>query len=161
MSRVLTRRSYRLVSEGAIVKPSVAVADLLNGELESRTVKVTLVVPLVNGVPRMACEAGSKVRPNGMATGCQIKGGNPPAAANVVTGYGTFTRPSGSDVLVIMRGGSIVMDRDFCTVSAGLEESWSVNVWVVVAAVVGVPLIDPLVWLNVRLGGRAGDTDHV
>lgn len=78
--------------------------------------------------------------------------GNPPAAANVVTGYGTFTRPSGSDVLVIMRGGSIVMDRDFCTVSAGLEESWSVNVWVVVAAVVGVPLIDPLVWLNVRLG---------
>lgn len=78
--------AYRVVSDGAMVKPSVAVADLLKGELESRTVKVTLVVPGVSGVPRIVCEAGSKVRPNGMATGCHIRGGSPPAAANVVTG---------------------------------------------------------------------------
>lgn len=69
-----------------MVKPNVAVADLLKGELESRTVKVTLVVPLVSGVPRMVCEAGSKVNPNGMATGCHVSGGSPPAAVNVVTG---------------------------------------------------------------------------
>jgi hypothetical protein len=60
-----------------------------------------------------------------------------------------------------MRAGSIVMERDFCALSGGLEESWSVKVWVVVVAVVGVPLIAPLVWSNVRLEGRAGDTDQV
>lgn len=119
---------YRLVNEGAIVKPSVAEAVLLNGELESRTVKVTLVVPLVSGVPRMLWEAGSKVSPKGMATGCQTRGGKPPTAVNVVTGYGTFTRPTGRDVVLTNRGGSTVRESDFCTVSAGLEESWSVKV---------------------------------
>ena len=48
-----------------------------------------------------------------------------------------------------------------CTVWEGAELSRSVNVWVVVACVVGVPLIAPVAVSNERLAGSAGETDHV
>jgi hypothetical protein len=47
------------------------------------------------------------------------------------------------------------------TVCEGAELSRSVNVCVVVAAVVGVPVIAPVFVSNERLAGSAGATDHV
>jgi hypothetical protein len=47
------------------------------------------------------------------------------------------------------------------TVCEGAELSRSVNVCVVVAAVVGVPVMAPVAGSNERLGGSAGVTDHV
>jgi hypothetical protein len=47
------------------------------------------------------------------------------------------------------------------TVWEGAELSRSANVWVVVAAVVGVPVIAPVAVSNERLAGSAGVTDHV
>jgi hypothetical protein len=47
------------------------------------------------------------------------------------------------------------------TVCEGAEVSRSVNVCVVVAAVVGVPVIAPVAEFNERLAGSAGETDHV
>jgi hypothetical protein len=43
----------------------------------------------------------------------------------------------------------------------GAEVSRSVNVCVVVAAVVGLPVIAPVARFNERLAGSAGETDHV
>jgi hypothetical protein len=47
------------------------------------------------------------------------------------------------------------------TVCEGTELSRSVNVCVVVAAVVGVPVIAPVAVSNERLAGSVGETDHV
>jgi len=60
-----------------------------------------------------------------------------------------------------MSGGSMVKLSDCSTVCEGAELSRSVNVWVVVAAVVGVPVIAPVFVSNERLVGSAGATDHV
>jgi hypothetical protein len=53
------------------------------------------------------------------------------------------------------------MLSDCWTVWEGAELSRNINVWVVVAAVVGVPVIAPVVVSNERLAGSAGETDHV
>jgi hypothetical protein len=47
------------------------------------------------------------------------------------------------------------------TVWEGAELSRSVNVWVVVAGVVGVPVMAPVAESNERLSGSAGVTDQV
>jgi len=47
------------------------------------------------------------------------------------------------------------------TICEGAELSRSVNVWLVVAAVVGVPVMAPVAGSNERLLGSAGETDHV
>ncbi len=62
---------------------------------------------------------------------------------------------------MIASGGSMVKLSACSTVCEGAELSRSVNVWVVVAAVVGVPVMAPVAGSNERLPGSAGDTDHV
>jgi len=62
---------------------------------------------------------------------------------------------------VIASGGSMVKLSDCSTVCEGAELSRSVNVWVVVPCVVGVPVIAPVAASNERLPGSAGETDHV
>ena len=47
------------------------------------------------------------------------------------------------------------------TVCEGAELSRKVNVWVVVACVVVVPVMAPVAISNERLAGSAGVTDHV
>jgi hypothetical protein len=47
------------------------------------------------------------------------------------------------------------------TVCEGAELSRSVNVCIVVAAVVGMPVIAPVAASNERLPGSVGDTDQV
>ena len=47
------------------------------------------------------------------------------------------------------------------TVCEGAELSRKVNVCVVVACVVGVPVMAPVAVSNERLAGSAGETDHV
>ena len=62
---------------------------------------------------------------------------------------------------MIESGGSMVKLSVCSTVCEGAELSRSVNVCVVVAAVVGVPVIAPVAVSNERLAGSAGETDHV
>jgi hypothetical protein len=68
---------------------------------------------------------------------------------------------SGREVLVIESGGSMVKLSVCSIVCEGAELSRSVNVCVVVAAVVGVPEIAPVAVSNKRLPGSAGATDQV
>jgi hypothetical protein len=63
--------------------------------------------------------------------------------------------------VVIASGGRIVKLSVWSTVCEGAELSRSVNVCVVVAAVVGMPEIAPLAVSNERLPGSAGETDQV
>ena len=62
---------------------------------------------------------------------------------------------------MIASGGRMVKLSVCSTVCDGTELSRSVNVCVVVAAVVGVPVIAPVAVSNERLPGSAGETDHV
>ena len=57
--------------------------------------------------------------------------------------------------------GRTVKLRVCWTVWEGAELSRSVNVCVVVACVVGVPVMAPVAVSNERLAGSAGVTDHV
>ena len=57
--------------------------------------------------------------------------------------------------------GWIVMLSVCWTVCEGAELSRSVNVCVVVACVIGVPVIAPVAVSNERLAGSAGETDQV
>ena len=72
--------------------------------------------------------------------------------------------PLGSEVVIIVSvaGGGMMVKVSVCwTVCEGAEVSRSVNVCVVVAAVVGVPVIAPVAVFKERLAGSAGETDHV
>ena len=62
---------------------------------------------------------------------------------------------------MIESGGWMVKLSVCSTVCEGAELSRSVNVCVVVAAVVGVPVIAPVAVSNERLAGSAGETDQV
>ena len=62
---------------------------------------------------------------------------------------------------MIASGGSMVKLSGCSTVCEGAELSRRVKVWVVVAAVVGVPVMAPVAGSNERLPGSAGETDHV
>jgi hypothetical protein len=64
-------------------------------------------------------------------------------------------------IVSVAGGGTMVKLSDCSTVWEGAELSSSVNVCVVVAAVVGVPLITPVAASNERFAGSAGETDHV
>jgi hypothetical protein len=68
---------------------------------------------------------------------------------------------SGKEVVVIASGGWMVKLSVCLTVCEGAELSSSVKVCVVVAAVVGVPVIAPVAVSNARLPGSAGETDQV
>ena len=75
-----------------------------------------------------------------------------------------MTVPVGSEAVVIasMAGTGRMVKVSVCwTVCEGAEVSRSVNVWVVVACVVGVPVIAPVSVSNERVAGSAGVTDHV
>jgi hypothetical protein len=63
--------------------------------------------------------------------------------------------------VVIESGGSTVKLSVCSTVCDGAELSRSVKVCVVVAAVVGVPVMAPVAVSNERLAGSAGETDQV
>jgi hypothetical protein len=65
------------------------------------------------------------------------------------------------EVVVIASGGSMVKLSGCSAACEGAELSRRVKVWVVVAAVVGVPVIAPVSASNERLPGSAGETDHV
>jgi hypothetical protein len=70
----------------------------------------------------------------------------------------------GSEVVIIVSvaGGGTMVKLNVCsTVWEGAELSRNVNVWVVVACVVGVPMIVPVAVSNERLAGSAGATDQV
>jgi hypothetical protein len=64
-------------------------------------------------------------------------------------------------VVVIASGGRMAKLSVCSTVWEGAELSTSVNVCVVVAAVVGVPVMAPVAVSNESLAGSAGETDQV
>ena len=65
-------------------------------------------------------------------------------------------------VIVSTAGGGWIVMLSVCwTICEGAELSRRVNVCVVVAAVVGVPVIAPVAVSNERLAGSAGATDHL
>jgi hydroxymethylglutaryl-CoA reductase len=65
-------------------------------------------------------------------------------------------------IIVSVAGGGTTVKLSVCwTVWDGAELSVSVNMCVVVACVVGVPVIVPAAVSSERLAGSAGETDHV
>jgi hypothetical protein len=65
-------------------------------------------------------------------------------------------------VIVSTAGGGSIVKLSVCSTAwEGAEVSRNVNVCVVVAAIVGVPVIAPVAVFNERLAGSAGETDHV
>ena len=125
----------------------------------SVTCKVTKKGPLLKGVPLIAPLA-LRVSPPGKAPELRdhAYGGDPPAAASAWE-YGVPTIPAGSDDVVILRvGGLIVNDSAAVVETDALSVTFTVKL--LAPAVPGVPeMVPPVDRLN-PAGGDPTDTDH-
>ena len=113
----------------------------------------TVGVPVITPPAEIDSPAGSPVAD-------QVNVPVPPVAFIVVEGYATLIVPAGSDVVVILRGGT-VMERDREAVLAGVDESVTDTVNVNVPVAVGVPDIVPSLATEIPGGGVPTVTDHV
>jgi hypothetical protein len=124
-------------------------------ESVARNVSATLLATVV-GVPLIRPVAVFRVSPAGSVptVSAHVYGGVPPVAASVWE-YATPTCPSLRDAVVIDSVvGAIVKVRFLVAFCVGLAESVARNVNAVfVTAVVGVPLIRPVLAFNVRPAG--------
>jgi hypothetical protein len=142
-----------------MVMDRVAVA-VCCGVPESFTVTLALLVPVTVGVPLITPLLALIDNPAGRPVADQVYDVTPPEAATGVL-YATFLVPEGSgDGVVIVNCELMVIARLADAVCCGLPESLTVTLAVLVPAVVGVPLIAPLVALIDNPAGRPV-ADHV
>ena len=144
-----------MFSGAMTVSVRFAVAVRWDGLLESVTVIATVLAPAAVGVPLICPVEALRVNPAGSPVADHVYGDTPPVAARVAPGYAVFTTPEGSDDVVMVNCPAIVIDRLLLAVRwAGLLESVTVIVTVLVVAAVGVPAICPVDALRVNPAGR-------
>jgi len=114
-------------------------------------------VPAVVGVPEICPLVPFTLSPPGNAptVTLQLTGAVPPLEASVEL-YARFTSPAGSvAVVTVSTGALMVMLNAFVLVSGGLPESVTFTVKLEVPAVVGVPVIAPVLALRLNPAGKA------
>jgi len=141
-----------MVSCVLIVMERLAVA-VCWGLPASFTVILAETVPAVVGVPLITPVLLFIVNPAGKPVADHIYGVVPPVAATVAL-YRTFATPAGREMLVIASLGLIVMERLAIALCWGVPASFTVMLAVLVPAVVGVPLITPVLLFIVNPAGK-------
>jgi hypothetical protein len=123
------------------------------GVVESLTISVTLFGPAVVGVPVIAPVALEIDSPAGRPVAEKVYGVTPPVAVTGVL-YAKPTTALGSDVVVMLNPGLIVIDRFAVAVFCGTAESFTVTVTLLVPVAPGIPVIAPVVLEMVNAEGR-------
>ena len=143
-----------MVRPAAMFKENVLDALCGVGDVESVTVTVTVLVPAAVGVPVICPELALIVSPAGNPAAPHVYGVAPPAAATVAV-YAAPTAPAGKSVVMMVKPGGFTRSANaFVAVFAGIEESVTVNVTLLVPAAVGVPVICPVPALIVKPAGN-------
>ena len=127
----------------------------------SVTFKVNPTFPAVVGVPVIAPVFALRPRPAGSGPGDNdhVYGCAPPVATAVCE-YATLTSPSASDVVVIDGAATMLIDSALVADAPTLSVTFNVNP--TGPAVVGVPVIAPVLALRLSPAGSGpGDRDHV
>lgn len=130
---------------GSIVRAKTFAGEVTAGVLESFTVIVTLPLKGAPGVPVIWLPA--TLRLEGRPVAVNVYGPVPPVAAKLAA-YAAPTTPFGSDVVVTVSLGTMVIERLAVVVcGVGVVESATVTLAALVPAALGVPVIrpDPLI----------------